>query len=329
MPNTNPKLDNKTTIKFIKNSIKENILDILPAGNLTKNGEGNEIVEMHDMYKAGCYAFTDDKKSINRTDVLKIAMLYSKDCNSLIMNYPNEKRMANEGHMHEGKISTRLGLKGIPSIAEEIMVNRDISLCEYTNGRLHLSYLSTRESVKKVRNAKRKSMKVSADVALHNLFLTDEKINNFDTRYKVIPPLRTKRDNKALIQALKDDTIDIITSDHTPQDEEHKKTEFDNAANGIIGLETAFGLLGKYILPEIDLTKLIEKIAINPRKILQIGNINIEEGKKANITLFDPEKKWKFTKNDIESKCMNTPFIGEELKGKALAIYNNNKFQEC
>ena len=329
MPNTNPRLDNKTTIEFIKNSVKKNILDILPAGNLTKNGEGDEIVEMHDMSKAGCCAFTDDKNSINRTDVLKIAMLYSKDCNSLVMNYPNEKRMANAGHMHEGKISTSLGLKGIPSIAEEIMVNRDISLCKYTNSRLHLSYLSTKESIKKVRNAKRRSIKVSADVALHNLFLTDEKLNNFDTRYKVMPPLRNKTDNKALIKALKDDTIDVITSDHTPQDEEHKKIEFNNAANGIIGLETAFGLLGKYILPEIELTKLIEKIAINPRKILQIRNINIEEGEKANITLFDPDKKWRFTKKDIKSKSINTPFIGEELKGKALAIYNNNKFQKC
>ena len=270
MPNTTPNIDNKGMIQYIQNATKGNIVDIYPAGNLTKNQQGNDIVEMHDMNKAGCLAFTDDKHSITRNEVLKIAMLYAKDCDSLIMNFPNENWIANDGYVHEGKVSTRLGLKGIPSLAEEIMVDRDISLCEYTDSRFHLSYISTKKSAEKVKKAKAKGLKISADVALHNLFLTDESVNNFDTRYKVMPPLRTTKDNKALIKALKDGTIDIITTDHSPQEEELKKIEFDNAANGIIGLESAFGFLGQHLLPYIELSQLIEKIAINPRILKKV-----------------------------------------------------------
>ena len=329
MPNNKPNIDSRSMIEFIQNAKKGNIIDIIPAGNITKNGEGNEIVEMHDMHKAGCKAFTDDKKSIRRNEVIKIAMLYSKDSNTVIMNFPNDQSIANNGVVHEGNISTTLGLKGIPALAEEMMVDRDISLCEYTDGRLHLSYISTRNSAKKIRNAKNKGLRVTSDVALHNLFLTDEAVNNFDTRYKVMPPLRTQQDNKALIKALKDGTIDVISTDHTPITNEYKKIDFDNAANGIIGLETAFGLLGKHILPHLDLSTLIEKISINPRKILKMKEVSINEGEKANITLFDPKLEWDFKSEDIKSKSSNTPFIGKKLKGKALAIFNNGKFKEC
>ena len=262
MPNTTPSLDNKGMIKYIQNATKGNIVDIFPAGNLTMKQEGNEIVEMHDMSKAGCLAFTDDKESIKRNEVLKIALLYAKDCNALIMNYPNENSIANNGYMHEGAISTKLGLRGIPAIAEEMMVDRDISICEYTESRFHLSYISTKGSAEKIKKAKTKGLNITADVALHNLFLTDESINNFDTRYKVMPPLRTKNDNRALIKALKEGTIDVITTDHSPQDEEHKRVEFDNAKNGIIGLESAFGLLGKHLVPDLGLSQIIKNIAI-------------------------------------------------------------------
>lgn len=329
MPNTTPSLDNKGMIQFIKNATKDNIVNILPAGNLTKNGKGNDIVEMHDMHQSGCIAFTDDKKSIKRNEVMKIAMLYSKDCNALIMNYPNDGSISNNGYMHEGKTSTLLGLKGIPAMAEEMMVDRDLSLCEYTKSRFHLSYLSTKNSIEKVKKAKAKGIQITTDVALHNLFLTDEAIDNFDTRYKVMPPLRTAKDNKALIKALKDGTIDVISTDHSPQDEEYKKIEFDNAADGIIGLESAFGLLGKHITPTLGLESVIKKISINPRKVLQIPEVNIKEGELANITLFDPELDWEFTTDNIKSKSVNTPFIGKKLKGKALAIYNNGQFKEC
>jgi dihydroorotase len=329
MPNNTPSIDNKSMINFIQNTSKGNIIDVIPAGNVTKNGKGNEITEMHDMHRAGCNVFTDDKQSIKRNDVMKIAMLYSKDSNTVIMNYPNDKSIANNGFIHEGITSTRLGIKGVPALAEEMMVDRDLNICEYTNSRLHLSYISTKNSAKKIKHAKTRGLKITTDVALHNLFLTDEAVNNFDTRYKVMPPLRTNKDNKALVKALKEGTIDVISTDHTPITDEYKKIDFDNAANGIIGLETAFGLLGKYILPQLDLSTLIEKISINPRKILRMKEIVIKEGENANITLFDPDLKWEFTSDDIKSKSSNTPFIGEQLKGKALAIFNNGQFKEC
>ena len=328
MPNTKPYIDNKGILEFIKNISKKNIIDIHVAGNITKKCEGNDIVEMYDMYKSGCKAFTDDKNSLNRNDVMKIAMLYSKDADFLIMNYACDTSLA-KGHMNEGEISTRLGLKGIPSVAEEIMVDRDLNLCKYTDSKLHLSYVSTKESINKIKKAKSLGLKVSSDVAIHNLFLTEDLIKNFDTRYKVLPPLRTKVDNLSLINGLKNDVIDIISSDHTPINEEYKKTEFDNAESGIIGLESAFGLLGKHVLDKIGISKLIEKISINPRKILNIEEVIIEEGKKANITLFDPEIDWVFNEKDIKSKSKNTPFIGEKLKGKALAVINNGELEKC
>ena len=329
MPNTNPSIDNKGMIEFIKIKQQENIIDIYPAGNLTLGQEGNEIVEMHDMKITGCVAFTDDKKTIQRSDVMKIAMLYSKDCNGLIMNYPNDQIVSDNGCVNEGVISTKLGLKGIPSLAEEIMLDRDLSLCEYTKSKLHVSYISTNNSVTKIKNAKSKGLDVTSDVTIYNLFLTDEKINDFDTRYKVIPPLRTIKDNKSLIKGLQNGTIDVITCDHTPIDEENKKIEFDNAAFGIIGLETSFGLIGKYLSKHLNISEIIEKISINPRKILGLKTVKIMEGEKANMTLFDPTLKWTFKQDDIKSKSKNTPFVNHEMKGKALAIFNNGKFEEC
>ena len=329
MPNTSPNIDNKGMIEYIKNTNKGHIVEIIPAGNITKGGQGNELVEMHDMKNAGCVAFTDDKRSITNSELMKIAMLYSKDCKSLIMNYPNEENITKDSYVHEGEISTKLGLKGMPDIAEEMIVNRDISLSEYTNSKIHLSYLSSKRSVEKIKKAKREGINITSDVAIHNLILTENMLSDFDSRYKVKPPLRTLKDNRSLIKALKNNTIDVITSDHSPHEEEVKKIEFNSAAYGIIGLESMFGLLGKYILPHINLNQLIEKIAINPRNILGLEEISINEGKKANITLFNPSLSWEFNNEKIKSKSKNTPFIGERLTGKALAIYNNGQFREC
>ena len=329
MPNTLPKLDNKTAIEYINNCAKDNAIDLYTCGNLTKNAEGSEIVEMHEMTKVGCKAFSDDKKSTLDTNLLKIALQYSSDCNALVINFPNENSLSKQGHMNEGKTSTELGMRGIPSVSEEIIVDRDINISSYLNIPLHLSYISTEKSVKKINQAKRKFVKISCDVTIHNLLLTDEKVKSFDSSYKVLPPLRSNADNKSLINGLKNDTIDIICTDHTPQDEVDKMVEFENAAYGIIGLESAFGLLCKHIVPKIGLSKLIEKIAINPRRILGINDVTIKEGEKANMTLFDPKIKWKFSRKDVLSKSKNTPFIDEELQGKALAVINNNKLVNC
>ena len=328
MPNTNPSIDNSSMIDFIKGFSKRNIVKIQVAGNLTVSQEGKNIVEIHDMTNNGCIAFTDDKKSIQNNELMKIAMLYIKNSNSLLMNFPNDSKIQKNGVINEGKISTQLGLKGIPNIAEEMMLDRDITLCDYTESKIHESYISTERSVDKIKKAKEKGINVTSDVALHNIFLTEEQVNNFDTRFKVLPPLRTKNDNKAIINGLKDGTIDVITSDHNPFEEETKKLEFDNAEFGIIGLESAFGLINKHLEKHLTLNEIIDKISNNPRKILGLKNNSIEEGNYANLTLFNPSNKWEFKENDIVSKSKNSPFVGEELKGKALAIYNNNRFKE-
>ena len=328
MPDNNPITDNNAQVKYIQSKGKDNIVSVHTAGSITKAMQGSQMVEMYDMKEAGALAFTDDKKSLQNNEVIKHALLYAKDFDGLIMNFANDNSISNGGQIHEGEISTALGLKGIPAMAEEIMIDRDISLCKYTESKLHLSYISTKNSVSKIKKAKKEGSKISADVALHNLILTDEEITHFDTRYKVMPPLRSKKDCSALIKGLKDGTIDIICTDHSPENEENKKTEFNNAAFGIIGLETAFGLIGKYLSKHLSLSEIIEKIAINPRRLLKLESGNIKEGNTANLTLFNPELEWEFKKTDIESKSVNTPFVGKKLKGKALAICNKGKFLE-
>ena len=328
MPQNNPVTDNNAQVEYIRNKARNNIVEVYAAGSITKAMQGKEMVEMYDMKDVGAVAFTDDKKALQHNEVMKNALLYTKDFDGLIMNFANDTSISNEGQIHEGEISTALGLKGIPAMAEEIMVDRDISLCKYTESKLHLSYVSTKNSVNKIKKAKKEGSKISADVALHNLLLTDVEITHFDTRYKVLPPLRSKKDCSALIKGLIDGTIDVICTDHSPENEENKKTEFDNAAFGIIGLETAFGLIGKYLSMHLGLDEIIEKIAINPRQLLKLGSLKIEEGDIANLTLFDPDLEWEFQKTDIQSKSENTPFLGAKLKGKALAICNKGKFLE-
>jgi len=328
MPNTNPSIDNSTMVEFLKRYNTKSIVNIQVAGNLTKKQNGENIVEIHDMINSGCLAFTDDKESIQSNELMKIALLYIKDTKSIIMNFPNDKKIQNKGVINEGLISTSLGLKGIPNIAEEIMLERDITLCRYTESKIHQSYISTKESIKKIKQAKENGVNISSDVALHNIFLTEERVNNFDSRYKVLPPLRTKEDNNAIIQGLKDGTIDVITSDHSPYEIETKKIEFDNAAFGIIGLESAFGLIVKNLDKHLEINQIIDKISVNPRKILGLEQNSIEVGNRANITLFNPKIEWVFNEKSIKSKSMNSPFIGNKLKGKALAIYNNNQFME-
>lgn len=328
MPNTNPSIDNSTMVEFLKRYNTKSIVNIQVAGNLTKKQKGENIVEIHDMINSGCLAFTDDKKSIQSNELMKIALQYIKDTKSIIMNFPNDKKIQNKGVINEGIISTSLGLRGIPNIAEELMLERDITLCRYTESKIHQSYISTKESIKKIKEAKESGVNISSDVALHNIFLTEDRVNNFDSRYKVLPPLRTKEDNKAIIQGLKNGTIDVITSDHSPYEIETKKIEFDNAAFGIIGLESAFGLIVKNLDQHLKINQIIDKISVNPRKILGLKQNSIEVGNTANITLFDPSMEWIFNEDSIKSKSMNSPFIGDKLKGKALAIYNNNQFME-
>ena len=322
MPSTLPVIDTKSQVEYIQKMSTGNVVNVHPAGSITKNLKGQELTEMFDMNRSGALAFTDDKNSIQHAGVMKLALLYAKNFGGIIMNQANDKSISKDGQMNEGVTSTLLGLKGIPSLAEELMIARDIKLAEYTEGRLHFSCISTASSVELIRAAKKQGLKITADVAIHNLVLDETVCKGFDTRNKVNPALRTQKDIKALLKGLKDGTIDAICTDHTPQDIEHKKIEFDNAEFGMIGLQTAFSLACQ-LEQEIGLEGIIYKMAINPRKVLglEVPEVNIE--KAANLCLFNPSTEWTLEEIDILSKSKNTPFLGKTLKGKVVGVVNN------
>jgi dihydroorotase len=325
MPDTSPAVDTKAGIEYIINKTKDNIVDVTPAGSLSHHGEGKEIAEMYDMYSAGAKAFTDNKKSVRSASLLNRAMLYTQSFGGLIMNYPNNHELSKGGQINEGEISTQLGLKGIPSLSEELMVNRDIYLAEYCNSRIHLTNISTKQSVKLIKEAKKRGIKVTADVNSYHLLLNEQELLGFDSNFKVIPPLRTNEDIKALVNGIKDGTIDAICSDHTPEDIENKQCEFDYAAFGIINLQTAFAAANTALKDKVDLGVIIDRMTTQPRAILNLEKLEIKEGIKANLTLFNPKLSSILKEEDIISKSKNTPLIGKELTGTVLGIINNNK----
>ena len=325
MPDTDPATSTKSGVEYIINKTKENIVDALPAGSLSQNCEGKEIAEMFDMHSAGAVAFTDNKKSVSKSSLLNRAMLYSQSFGGLIINYPNDKEISNSGQINEGVVSTELGLKGIPALAEELMVSRDIFLAEYCNSKIHLANITTKKSVQLIKEAKKKGIQITADVNSYHLLFDETELLHFDNYFKVNPPLRTKDDIKALINGLKDGTIDVICSDHTPEDIENKQCEFDHSAFGMINLQTSFAAANSAIKTKLELTDFIAKITSLPREILGLKKTTIKEGEKANITLFSPNEKWTLSNDEIVSKAKNTPFIGKELTGKVYGIINNNK----
>lgn len=322
MPSTTPTADNKTQIDYVKKTSSGAVVNVYPSGSITKGLKGEELTEMFDMHKNGAVAFTDDKNSIQHAGIMKLALLYSKNFNGVIMNQADDKSISANGHLNEGITSTRLGLKGMPSLAEELMIDRDIKLAEYTGGRLHLSCISSAKSVALIRKAKQNGVTVTADVAIHNLILDETACEDFNPLFKVNPALRTKDDISALIEGLKDGTIDAICTDHIPEDIEHKKVAFDNAEFGMIGLQTAFSL-ACLLIEELSLEIIIQKMAINPRKILGINVPEINTNKKANLVIFDPAERWTFKERDIVSKSKNSPFVNEQMTGKIYAIINN------
>lgn len=326
MPDTDPPIHTKSEIEYVENKAKGLPVDVYPIGAISKNLEGKDMAEMFDMKTEGAVAFSDGKKAVANAQLQSLALLYTKGFDGLVMTYSDEEKISNNGKMNEGEVSTVLGLKGIPALAEELHVARNLFLAEYHDAKIHLSIISTAKSVDLIRQAKKKGVKVTAEVTAHHLALDDSKLSGFDSFFKVKPPLRTKKDITALTKGLKDGTIDAIVSDHSPEDEETKKVEFDRAEFGIIGLETAYAVVNTYLDNKISIEELVEKIALNPRKILQLDTPSVKEGEEANITLFDPTYEWTFTADNIQSKSKNTPFVGSKFKGKALAICNNGLF---
>lgn len=319
-PNTNPTPDTSSDIIFLKERSKNAITNLYPIGNLTANGNGEHLAELFDMHKAGAMAFYDYKSSLKDANLLKIALLYAQNFNGLVLSYPEENQIKGKGTVHEGEVSTKLGLKGIPSLSEELQIIRDLYILEYTGGKLHIPTISSAGSVKLIAEAKRKGLDITASVAIHNLILSDDELESFDSNYKVKPPLRTQKDIKALLKGLQNGTIDFVTSDHTPIDIEQKRVEFDNAEFGSIGLESAFGALNKIL--NIDETI---SILTKGRKRFGIENPQLKEGENARLTLFNPDEEFTFDTSSIRSTSKNSIFKGRQLKGIVYGCINNAK----
>ncbi|MDO7172827.1 dihydroorotase [Mariniflexile sp. AS56] len=317
---TNPVIDSNSDVTFVNSKAANHAVTLLPIGALTASSKGEDLAELYDMNTAGAVAFYDYKKPITNPNLMKIALQYASNFGGLVCSFPQENKIAGNGVVNEHIISTRLGLKGIPALAEEMQVVRDLFLLEYTGGKLHIPTISSAKSVELIRDAKKKKLDVTCSVAIHNLYFTDSVLTDFNTHFKVLPPLRTQTDADALIDGVKDGTIDMVTSDHNPIDIEHKKIEFDYAAYGTIGLESAFGALQTLFTTKktIDiLTKGKSRFGITPTPI-NVGNI-------LNISLFNPDTKYTFTTKDIISKSKNAIFEHEALKGKVYGIISNHK----
>ncbi|WP_136465294.1 dihydroorotase [Flagellimonas onchidii] len=319
-PNTRPVPDTSSDVVFLKDRANGSATRLYPIGTLTKNADGKDLAELYDMKNAGAVAFYDFKHQISNPNLLKIALLYAQNFDGLVFSYVEDAQIKGKGIVHEGKVSTTLGLKGIPGLAEELQIVRDLFILEYTGGKLHIPTISTANSVKLIANAKKKRLDVSCSVAIHNLIYTDESLKEFDTSFKVSPPLRGAADCKALIKGLKDGTVDFITTDHLPMDVEEKRVEFDNAANGTIGLESAFGSLNRLLGTE-DTIALLTK----GRERFGIEAPMFDEGQSACLTLFDPEEDYIFEKERILSISKNSMFLGASQKGKVYGIINNNQ----
>lgn len=319
-PNTSPILDNQSQIHFVKQKANGSVVDLHPIGALTKNSDGIELAELLDMKNAGAVAFGDYNKSLDNANLLKVALQYAKDFNGKVIAFSMDNSIKGKGIVNEGINSTQLGLKGIPSLAEELIIARNLFILEYTGGKLHIPTISSAKSVDLIREAKRKGLDITCSATVHHLVLTDDVLKTFDANYRVMPPIRTEVDRKALIDGVLDGTIDCITSDHNPIDIEHKKLEFDLAKNGTIGLETAFGALQTVLPTEIIVEKLTSGRQLFTNEISEIKENNI-----ANLTLFTTSEDWIFEENNILSKSKNSSFIGSKMKGKVLGIVNNNQ----
>lgn len=329
LPFTLPPIHTKSEVEYVINKVKKlkkNGVDVFPIGSLSYNLDGKDMAELYDMHQSGAIGFTDGKNTNSDAGLLLRGSLYANNFNSVILTFCDEKSISQNGVMNEGITSTMLGLKGMPALAEELMVARNINIAEYTGGRIHIASVSTAKSVDLIRKAKVKKIKITASVNAYNLIWEDSLLKDFDTNYKVNPPLRTKADIDALKKGLADGTIDCITSDHSPENVENKMTEFDHAAFGIAGFETMFALLNTHLGKSFNIQDFIQKIAINPRTLFNIEVPVIKENSKANITLFDPEHEWVFEEKNSYSKSKNTPLIGAKFTGKVLGIYNKKFF---
>ncbi|MEO5889748.1 MAG: dihydroorotase [Ferruginibacter sp.] len=330
IPNTSPVLHAKSQVEYIvQKSTAGSAVTIHPIGAVSKNTEGKELAEMYDMANSGAIAFSDGLNAIQDGGLLLKALQYVKTIDAVVIQVPDDKSIGSGGLMNEGIISTQLGLPGKPAMAEELMVARDIKLTRYADSKLHFTGISSAKSLEYIKRAKAAELAVTCSVTPYHLFFCDEDLQQYDTNLKVNPPLRTKNDRIALLRGLLDGTIDFIASHHIPQNYDSKVCEFEYAKNGMIGLESLFGVIGAVVnssgTANWRIEQLIECLSIAPRKIFGLAVPEIKEGAKATLTLFNPFQEYKFEEKDIRSKSKNSAFIGKTLKGKVIGIINGDK----
>jgi len=330
MPNTDPPIHTRDVVEYIINRSQDHAVSVHPIGCVSKKRGGKSITEMADLKEGGAVAFSDDGDPVYDAKVMRTALEYASMLDMPIINHEENYELSRPGHMNEGRISTQLGLEGSPGIAEEVMIARDILLAEFTGGHIHVAHISTARGVELVRQAKERGINITTEVCPHHFDMTDEAIKErqFDTHCKMHPPVRTQQDVDAMIEGLKDGTIDAICTDHAPHASQEKEVEFIYAPNGIIGLETAWAISVKRLFNTrvLALPQLMEKLVDNPRRILNIAVPGIEVDHPAELTLFNTDEKWKYAHENVKSKSHNSPYLGQEFAGKPVAVYNRSRF---
>ena len=324
-PTDTPPRDNKSAISFCKNFTNSLPVDAFPYGCISKDMKGEQLAEMFDMTKSGAVAFTDFNKPITQPGLLSRALLYTKNFDGLVVSFPRDPTISPNGQMNEGIYSTQMGVDGIPSLAEKTILKRDLDINEYNESRIHFNIISSESSVQEISNAKKLKHDVSCGTSIYHLLFDESMLLDFNSGFKFIPPLRTSKDRDSLLEGLKNGTIDVITSNHQPNDIESTQVEFTQASFGSIGTQIAFPLALTHLKEYIGLEGIILKMSINPRSILHLDIPIIKENHKANITIFDPSKKWIFTKKENKSLSENTPLFGTELEGQVIGTILDNQ----
>lgn len=316
--NSYPIPDSKSTISHLIKKTQGSTTTVYPVGALTLDAKGEQMASLYDMHTEGAIAFGDHKIAIKKANLLKVALQYCQSFGGIVISHPIDKELSGNGVMHEGVTSTRIGMKGIPSIAETVQIARDLEILKYAGGKLHLPNISSEEGLDLIRKSKKQGLNVSCSVGLPQLIFDDTELENFDPNFKVFPPIRSKTDQQALRAGLLDGSIDMISTMHEPVNIENKKLEFENATAGILGLESCFGLLNK-VFP---LDKVIDFLT-RGTKYFDIPMQKIVVGATADLTLFDPEKSYRYSEEDLKSTSKNSPYLGMELQGRVLGSINN------
>jgi dihydroorotase len=332
MPNTDPPIATRDVVEFVRKRAEGLPVDVYPIGTVSKGRQGELLAELGDMVGGGAVAFSDDGAPVQHAGLMRRALEYARTLGVPILQHAEDLTLNPHGHMHEGAVATRLGVPGIPALAEEVMIARDALLAAFTGGHVHVCHISTAGAVALVREAKAKGIRMTAEVAPHHFALTDEAVetSDYDTHTKMHPPLRTRADVDAMKEGLRDGTIDAIATDHAPHATFEKEVEFAAAPFGILGLETCWGLVGRELIRPgvLSVAEAVYKLTVAPREILGLAVPELTAGQPANLTVFDAETEWTFEARHVRSRSRNTPFVGAQMVGRAWAIYNNRQLVE-